>query len=50
MIKTMKIAFGDVMVISVLSSSTVDHRFRPLPIKPKTIELVFAASPLGMQY
>ena len=36
MIKTMKIAFGYVMVISVLSSSTVDHRFRPLPIKPKT--------------
>ena len=38
----------DVMVIlSALVSSAVDRGFCPGGIKPKTINMVFAASPLG---
>ena len=40
---------GGVMV-SVLTSSWVDGGFEPGRVKPKTIKLVFAASPLSMQH
>jgi hypothetical protein len=40
---------GSVMV-SVLASSAVDRGFDPDQVKPKTIKLVFVASPLSMQH
>ena len=39
---------GGVMV-SVLASSAVDRGFEPGRVKPKTIKLVFVASPLSTQ-
>ena len=36
-------------MVSVLASGVVDCRFEPYRIKPKTIKLVFVASPLSMQ-
>ena len=39
----------DIMV-SVLISSAVDRGFKPGWVKPKTIKLVFVASPLSMQH
>ena len=40
---------GDVMVC-VIASSSVDRGFEPEWFKPKTIKLVFVASPLRMQH
>ena len=40
---------GGVMV-SVLASSAVDRGFEPDRVKPKTIKLVFVASPLSTQH
>ena len=40
--------FGGVMV-SVLASSAVDRGFEPGRVKPKTMKLVFVASPLRTQ-
>ena len=40
---------GGVMV-SVLASSAVDCGFEPDRVKPKTIKLVFVASPLSTQH
>ena len=40
---------GGVMV-SVLASSAVDRRFEPRSGKPKTMKLVFVASPLSTQH
>ena len=40
---------GGVM-ISVLASSAVDRGFEPRSVKPKTMNLVFVASPLSMQH
>jgi hypothetical protein len=40
---------SDIMV-SVLVSSVVDRGFEPGWVKPKTIKLVFVASPLSMQH
>jgi hypothetical protein len=37
-------------MVSVLASSAVDRGFDPDPVKPKTIKLVFVASPLSMQH
>ena len=37
-------------MISVLPSSAVDRGFESRSGKPKTIKLVFVASPLSMQY
>ena len=37
-------------MVSVPASSAVDHGFEPRSVKPKTIELVFVASPLDTQY
>jgi hypothetical protein len=34
---------------SVLASRVVDSGFEPRPIKPKTMKLVFVASPLSTQ-
>ena len=40
---------GGVMV-SVIASSTVDRGFEPTRVRPKTIKLVFVASPLSTQH
>ena len=40
---------GSVMV-SLLASSAVDCEFLPDRVKPKTIKLVFVASPLNTQH
>jgi hypothetical protein len=40
---------GGVMV-SVLASSAVECGFEPDRVKPKTIKLVFVASPLSTQH
>jgi len=40
---------SDIMV-SVLVSSVVDRGFEPGWVKPKTIQLVFVASPLSTQH
>ena len=37
-------------MVSVLASSAVDRGFDPDQVKPKTIKLVFVASPLSMQH
>jgi hypothetical protein len=37
-------------MVVVLSSSTVDRGFEPGRVKPKTVIIVFAASPLNTQY
>ena len=38
-------------VVSVLASSTIDYGFEsPGRVKPKTIKLVFVASPLSIQH
>ena len=37
-------------MFSVLASGAVDRRFEPLGVKPKTIKLVFVASPLCTQH
>jgi hypothetical protein len=37
-------------MVSVLASSAVDRGFKPRSVKPKTIKLVFVASPLSMQH
>jgi hypothetical protein len=37
-------------MVSVLASSAVDRGFDPDRVKPKTIKLVFVASPLSMQH
>ena len=37
-------------MVSVLASSVVDRGFEPGRIKPKTIQLVFVASPLSTQH
>jgi hypothetical protein len=34
-------------MVSVLAKSAVDREFEPDRVKPKTIKLVFVASPLG---
>ena len=36
-------------MVSVLASSVVDHSSSPGRVKPKTIKLVFAASPISIQ-
>jgi hypothetical protein len=38
------------IVVRVLVSSVVDRGFEPDQVKPKTIKLVFVASPLGTQH
>jgi hypothetical protein len=38
------------VMVSVLALSVVDRRCDPGSFKPKTIELVFVASPLSMQH
>ena len=38
------------VMVSVLSSSEVDRGFEVVWVKPKTIKLVFLASPLNMQH
>ena len=40
---------GGVMV-SLLASSSVDRGFEPGRVKPKTIKLIFVASPLSAQH
>ena len=42
-------SIGGVMV-SVLASSAVDRGFDPRRVKPKTITMVFVASPLSTQH
>ena len=37
-------------MVSVLASSEVDHGFEPDRVIPKTMKLVFVASPLSTQY
>jgi hypothetical protein len=37
-------------MVSMLASSAVDRGFDPGRIKPKTIKLVFVASPLSTQH
>ena len=37
-------------MVSMLASSAVDRGFESDWVKPKTIELVFVASPLSMQH
>jgi hypothetical protein len=37
-------------MVSVLVSSVVDRGFEPDWVKPKTMNLVFVASPLNMQH
>jgi hypothetical protein len=37
-------------MVSVLASSAVDRGFKPGWVKPKTIKLVFVASPLSTQH
>jgi len=37
-------------LVSVLASSEVGHGFEPRSVKPKTIKLVFVASPLSTQH
>jgi hypothetical protein len=37
-------------MVSVLASSVVDHSSSPGLLKPKTIKIVFVASPLSMQH
>jgi hypothetical protein len=36
-------------MVSVLASSAIDHGFKPSSVKPKTIKLVFDASPLSIK-
>ena len=36
--------------VSVVASSAVDRVFEPGRLKPKTVKLVFAASPLSKQH
>jgi hypothetical protein len=38
------------VIVSVLASGAVDHGLEPRSVKPKTIKLVFVASPLSMQH
>jgi hypothetical protein len=38
------------VVVSVLALSAVDRGFEPSRVQPKTIKLVFVASPLSMQH
>jgi hypothetical protein len=40
-------ALGDTMII-LLAVSAVDHSLEICQVKPKTIKLVFAVSPLGI--
>ena len=37
-------------MVSVLALSVVDREFEPRRVKPKTIKLVFVASPLSTQH
>ena len=37
-------------MVSVLASGVVDRGLNPGRVKPKTIKLVFVASPLSMQH
>jgi hypothetical protein len=37
-------------MISVLISSAVDHGFEPRSVKPKTMKLIFVASPLKLVF
>jgi hypothetical protein len=38
------------VMVNVLALSAVDRGFEPDRVKPKTIKLVFVASPLSMQH
>ena len=38
------------VMVSVLASSVIDHRFEPDRFKPKTLKLIFVASPLSTQH
>ena len=48
MVNCQKNSISGVMV-STLSSNGVDHGFEPDQIKPKTVKLVFVASPQSLQ-
>jgi len=38
------------LMASMLTLTAVDHVFEPDRVKPKTMKLVFVASPLSMQH
>jgi len=44
------VSVSSVSVSSVSVSSVVDRGFKPVRVKPKTIKLVFVASPLHRQH